>query len=84
MTDFLDRLTGGYYQNKRKQDEERLKNTYSVFMQFDDDKPILMHDNIDNENKVIFEVHVDKEKDQNTFIEFKCKNTGKIFKVFTK
>lgn len=86
MGDIINDLTGGFYKRGKNGIEpnknKNKKNTYSIFIQFDDDESIEIFDDIENEDSVEF--YISNTNDENSYIEFQCKTTGKKFKIYAK
>ena len=59
--------------------QENEKNSFNVFIQFDNDEPKILAENCTFEN--FFEIVLDSKEQTATFTDIK---SGKIFKIFTK
>lgn len=69
----LDKLTGGYK-------DEPEKETFTVYVQFDDDDVIILSKDIDMENDFIITLH----PEDNNYLEISDKLTKKKIKIFAK
>jgi hypothetical protein len=72
----IEDLTGGTNNNNNKKSN---KKTYSIFVQFDEDAPLILKTNIDNNKPFIFQLDV---LDHRT-IQIECPITKKVVKIFT-
>jgi hypothetical protein len=81
MGDIINDLTGGYFRKNKNTIIENKKNTYSVFIKFDDDEPIEMYKDINNDDSI--ELSISNTEKEN-LLEFKCINSGKKFKIYAK
>lgn len=70
----IDDLIGG------KKHEPQENNTYNVYIQFDEDKPLILFDNIEQEDSVTLVFDNTHEGHMN----IKCPKTGKQIKIFSK
>jgi hypothetical protein len=80
-------LTGGYEKMKEESKKNERYETYDVYIQFDDDTPILAFPMIPNDDSIIFELNAlgeDENGKNKNKIYFKDKQTGKTFKMYVK
>jgi hypothetical protein len=78
--DILNDLTGGLF--NKEDPEDANKTPYTLCIQFDDDEPILIMDEIESGKHILIEIT--NSNDEHSFLEFRCKTTGKKFKLYAK
>lgn len=88
MSDFISDLTGGRYKRKEEKDDLPkyngidLNDKYDVYIQFDNDKPICIFKDVNNTDSTEFQLT--NSGDENSYIIFEDKDTGKKLKIYCK
>lgn len=73
----IEDLTGGL--NNDSGDGNNNSNTYSIYVQFDEDEPLVLKTNIDISKPFVLQL----DNKENSFIEISCPKTNKTVKIFT-
>lgn len=79
MGNILDDLTGGKFSANKQKIDQQTNKVYSIFIQFDNDEPAELYNNIASNKRV----NIVLSNDKSEFI-FTDTKTGKTFKLFSK
>jgi hypothetical protein len=79
----LDELTGGYYSNRQNQAITKINevgNKYNVYIKFDNDKPLILFQNIDPKKEIYFKF----DANNSAYLEVSDPESGKVFRMYAK